>query len=158
MLKKQVKSYIINIILFIVITAFCPVLAQNGGVDDELEVKPLYIFQNKADRDPFEPRGKKQAVPPIAEVDITTFRLLGITESGGVKAALFRSKSGNPFGYIFIGTKLYGDNDKVVAGVDGEIKNDEEVILVQGDKEVLFKLEEDMAGNNIRPGESSSYE
>jgi hypothetical protein len=118
---------------------------------DDFEIKPVYVFENKAGRDPFEPRYKTEATQSMADVDITTFSLQGITDSKGTQAALFTSKSGNPFGYIFIEGKLYGENDKVISDVSGEIKENAEVLLIQGDREVLFKLNERQNGPNIRP-------
>lgn len=150
-----IKKSIINIILFIIIIIMPSALP---GVDyiDEFEIKPLYVFENKAGRDPFEPRYKKEAAPAVVEVDITTFSLQGITESKGIQAALFKSKSGNPFGYIFMDGRLYGENDKVIPDVAGEIKEGGEVILIQGDREVLFRLNESIEGPNIRPDTKSN--
>jgi hypothetical protein len=155
MLKKCAQKYIIrNIILYIIafITVFlmpCP--ANRAAAADDFEIKPVYIFVNKAGRDPFEPRYKTEAAPAMVDVDITTFSLQGITESKGLQAALFKSKSGNPFGYIFIDGKLYGENDRIIPDVSGEIKENQQVLLIQGDREVLFKLDEQIDGPNIRP-------
>ena len=93
--------------------------------------------------------------PAVVEVDISTFLLIGITNSQDVKAALFRSKSGSPFGYIFMNGKLQGENERIISDVAGEIKSDEEVVLIQGDREVLFKLSTDVSGPNIRPKQGS---
>jgi hypothetical protein len=160
-LKKRQKGGRIvknTVVAACVAALFCPVIisaADNAAGTDEFEIKPAYIFQNKAGRDPFEPRYKREAVPAMAEIDITAFSLQGITiDAGGGKAALFRSKSGNPFGYIFMDGKLYGENDQVIPDVAGEIRPTNEVLLIQGDKEVLFKLEEDTGpgSRNISPG------
>jgi hypothetical protein len=156
MLKKRHKSYIIKngIINIMVLTAVFFIAGTTTGAaesEDEFEIKPLYIFEDKAGRDPFEPRHRKEAVPAMMSVDITTFSLQGITESRGMLAALFKSKSGNPFGYIFMDGKLYGENDRVIPDIAGEIKANNEVLLIQGDREVLFKLDENTDGPNIRP-------
>jgi hypothetical protein len=156
MLKKKAKRAKMNIgMVFIAffLALFSQGTAAAADEADNLEIKPAYIFQNKSGRDPFEQRSKKEIAPAFKEVDITTFSLQGITtDNKGMKAALFKSRSGNPFGYIFIGDKLYGENDQVIPDVTGEIKSDKEVLLLQGDREVLFKLEEDVSGPNIRPG------
>jgi hypothetical protein len=154
MLKKRNERYIIeksiiNMVLFIAISMVSPVFGSD--FNDEFEIKPAYIFENKAGRDPFEPRTKKESFPAMVEVDITTFSLQGITESRGMKAALFKNRSGSTFGYIFIDGKLYGENDTVIPYVNGEIKESGEVILIQGDREVIFRLNEDPQGPNIRP-------
>ena len=158
MLKKKKQRYIIisNIIflflynLFIVINIF----AQEQEL--VFEIKPVYEFNFKAGRDPFEPRILNQQIPVIVDVDISTFKLMGITESQGVKTALFMSRSGTSFGFIFIDGVLYGENNRQIPGITGEIKNNEEVLLRQGDKEVLFKLTHDIEGPNIKPEDSSS--
>jgi hypothetical protein len=155
MLKKSAQRYIIyNIILYIMaFTAvfLLPCAAGSAETADDFEIKPVYIFVDKAGRDPFEPRYKTEVAPAMVDVDITTFSLQGITESKGMQAALFKSKSGSPFGYIFIDGKLYGENDRIIPDVSGEIKENQQVLLVQGDKEVLFKIDEQLDGPNIRP-------
>lgn len=156
MLKKmakrvKIKTAVVFIVFLAALFALQPVSADEA---ENLEIKPSYVFQDKAGRDPFEPRYEKEVAPAFKEVDITTFSLQGITtDDRGMKAALFKSRSGNPFGYIFIGDKLYGENDQVISDVTGEIKSDKEALLRQGDREVLFKIEEDVSGPDIRPGE-----
>ncbi|MCX7698974.1 MAG: hypothetical protein N2114_05865 [Candidatus Goldbacteria bacterium] len=155
MLKKSKQKYII---LWIVISSFSygffsliDIFAQ----EQELifEIKPIYEFTFKAGRDPFEPRILKEQIPAMIDVDISTFKLIGITESQGVKTALFMSRSGSTFGFIFIDGVLYGENNRKIPGITGEIKSNEEVLLIQGDKEVLFKLTYDIEGPNIKPKE-----
>lgn len=157
MLKKKEQRYIIlKIICFFLYGLF--VINCIFAQEQELvfEIKPVYEFNFKAGRDPFEPRILKQQIPAIVNVDISTFKLLGITESNGTKTALFMSRSGSTFGFIFIDGMLYGENNKQIPGVSGEIKNNEEVLLKQGDKEVLFKLMQDIEGPNIKPEASPS--
>ncbi|MCE5301458.1 MAG: hypothetical protein LLG37_11405 [Spirochaetia bacterium] len=109
--------------------------------DESLEIKPVYIFQNKGNRDPFVPRFRQEALSSVAMVDITTFTLLGITtDSQGRRAALFRSKSGSTSGYVFLEGRLYGDNDEEVNYISGEWKGERDILLRQGDREVLFKM------------------
>ena len=154
MLKKSKKSYIIKVIILLFIVALSkPVFIVAEEEEMDFDIKPIYQFQNKSGRDPFEPRYKKELAPAVVEVDISTFLLIGITKSEGANAALFKSKSGNPFGYIFINGKLYGENERIIPDIAGEIKSDSEVVLVQGDREVLFKLSEDGGGPNIRPND-----
>jgi hypothetical protein len=155
MLKKGMQRYIINkSLLFIAVFTgmlLLPCAVMPDDTINDFEIKPAYDFVYKAGRDPFEPRYKTEAAPAMIDVDITTFSLQGITESKGAQAALFKSKSGNPFGYIFMDGKLYGENERVIPDVTGEIKENAEVLLVQGDKEVLFKLDDQVDGPNIRP-------
>ena len=156
MLKKKKQRYIIIwcIIYSFLYSLFAIVFAQEQEL--VFEIKPVYEFNFKAGRDLFEPRILKHQIPAIVDVDISTFKLMGITESNGVKTALFMSRSGSSFGFIFIDGVLYGENNKQISGISGEIKSNEEVILRQGDKEVLFKLTPDIEGPNIKPEESPS--
>ena len=160
MLNNGAQRYIIyNIILYIMafLAAFLlPGTAAAAETADDFEIKPVYVFVDKAGRDPFEPRYKTEAAPAMVDIDITTLSLQGITESRGVQAALFKSKSGNPFGYIFIDGKLYGENDRIIPDVSGEIKENQQVLLIQGDREVLFKIDEQLDGPNIRPETKSN--
>ena len=117
-----------------------PVCALADDDNSAFEIKPLYIFQNKAGRDPFTPRYRTGVLPSMLKVDISTFTLVGITQSNGSRAALFRSKTGVQTGYIFMDGRLTTDNDVVVTDVAGVFKNDTEIMLKQGDKEVLFTL------------------
>ncbi|MCX8092787.1 MAG: hypothetical protein N3E50_01310 [Candidatus Goldbacteria bacterium] len=155
MLKKSRQIYII--ICMIISSFSCGLfyVIDIFAQEQELifEIKPIYEFTFKAGRDPFEPRILKEQIPAMIDVDISTFKLMGITESQGVKTALFMSRSGSTFGFIFIDGVLYGENNKKIPGITGEIKNKEEVLLIQGDKEVLFKLTPDIEGPNIKPEE-----
>jgi len=142
----------INLIIICIYTAFFGMAAvSTAAAEDEFEIKPLYVFQNKAARDPFTARNEKHSTTAVVNVDISTFSLLGITQSGGLKTALFKSRSGSPFGYIFTEGRLYGENDRVIPGIDGEIRGVDTVVLRQGDKEVLFRLDAAVDGPNIRP-------
>lgn len=155
--KKEQRDIIISNIIYCflyIFLVFSFVLAQEQELT--FEIKPLYEFNYKAGRDPFTPRTLKQQIPAIIDIDISTFKLLGITESAGIKAALFASRSGTSFGFIFIDGVLYGENNKKIEGISGEFKSNQEVLLRQGDKEVLFKLSPDIEGPNIKPEESPS--
>lgn len=153
MLKREIKRYIMAFIgAFLLGLMLIPavIIAVDSG--DDFTVKPSYIFQNKAGRDPFVPRFIKETSFSILAVDITTLSIMGVSESLGVKTALFRTKSGMSFGYIFTDGRLYGDNDLQIADVTGEFKSDFEILLRQGDREVLFRLpSETTNGPNIRP-------
>lgn len=158
MLKKKKQRYIIiwSIICFFLYGLFAIICVFAQEEELVFKIKPIYEFNFKAGRDPFEPRILKQQIPAIVDVDISTLKLLGITESKGVKTALFMSRSGSAFGFIFIDGVLYGENNKQILGISGEIKSNEEVLLKQGDKEVLFKLTKDIEGPNIKPEGSAS--
>jgi hypothetical protein len=148
MLKKFFKSYIILVYCALftgVLLVPAQIRADAGG--EKLEIKPLYIFRNISGRDPFSPRYMEGKFPAIVSVDITVLKLLGITRSGNVMTALFKSKSGSNFGYIFTGGKLYGDNDALITGIAGEFKSDTEIMLRQGDIEMHYKLDADPAGS-----------
>jgi hypothetical protein len=127
-----------------------PLMADDA--DAAFIIKPFYVFQNKAGRDPFTPRFKTGVFPSAVTVDISTFSLMGITRSGNEMAALFVSKSGVQTGYIFMNGKLTADNNITVSDVAGNFKSDSEILLKQGDKEVLFSLSKlPPVSSNIRP-------
>jgi hypothetical protein len=158
MLKQENKRYIMVMISALLLSVFLgfAVIKAEGNADD-FTVKPIYIFQNKAGRDPFTPRFEKENSFSISAVDITTLSIQGVSESNGIKTALFRTKSGIAFGYIFTEGKLYGDNDMEITDVNGEFKSDFEVMLRQGDREVLFRLPSEASdGPNIRPEQSAN--
>jgi|GEM_PF-1084036 hypothetical protein len=158
MLKKFFKSYImtLNCALFLAALLLPPCLKADDQ-NEKFDIKPLYIFQNSGGRDPFSPRYKEETFPTVVAVDITTLALLGITESNNVKTALFKSKIGSNFGYIFTGGRMYGDNDEIISDIAGEFKSDMEVLLRQGDREVLFKLTTNPAGSpNIKGGDQGA--
>ncbi len=154
MLKKELKKDIIlkGIIIVIVLLNSIFVLADDKDIE-EFAIKPLYVFSNKGKRDPFKPRYKKEVIPVIDTIDISTLVLQGITETRQSKAALFKTASGSDVSYIFINGKMYRENEEVISDIKGEIKNDKEVVLKQGDKEILFKLSDDVTGPDIRPGQ-----
>ena len=158
MLKQKNKRYIIRVLSALLLSVFlgtAVIKAEANG--DDFTVKPIYIFQNKAGRDPFTPRFEKENSYSISAVDITTLSIQGVSESSGIKTALFRTKSGMSFGYIFTEGKLYGDNDVEITDVNGEFKGDFEVLLRQGDREVLFRLPSEASdGPNIRPEQSAN--
>jgi hypothetical protein len=142
MLKSRFKSSIINMTTAVCMALiFMPAcIAADDENNSDFEIKPLYVFQNKAGRDPFVPRYQTGVLPSVLKVDISTFTLLGITQSGAEKAALFKSRSGLQLGYVFMEGKLTADNDVVVSDVAGSFKSDTEILLRQGDKEVLFTM------------------
>jgi hypothetical protein len=155
MLKKVFKRLIIGVALIFIL--LCPVFSdepKTQQVDDaDFVIKPGYSFTNLINRDPFVPKYKRtEELNVVAKVNISALSLVGITRSNGEKAALFKSTIGDAFGYIFINGVFYGSNDTVIEGISGEIKNDSEVILMQGDKEIVFTLNNDTVTDyNIRP-------
>ncbi|HRU39071.1 MAG TPA: hypothetical protein P5511_04280 [Candidatus Goldiibacteriota bacterium] len=156
MLKKAQTGLVISALIM----ALCQFYIVSIGTplavaEDEYLIKPLYEFKNKAKRDPFSARHEKDSTIAAVSVDITTFSLIGITQSGQLKTALFKSKNGTPFGYIFAEGRLYGENDRVIEGIEGEIRGVDIVLLRQGDREVIFKLDVSTEGPNIRPEQNS---
>ena len=89
----------------------------------------------------------------LKEAVEVTSKKVRITITGKNKSALLRTTGGFLFSYIFEDGRLFGDNSKVIEGVSGKILNDNELLLKQGDKEIIFKLEKDMTGYNILPEE-----
>ena len=151
MLKTAPGKYImILMVLFAAVTCFCGT-AYSEQESDELIVRPGYIFSNKGGRDPFYPRHIGQPLSAYTGVDISSLSLAGVTVTNGVQAALFVNKTGQSAGFVFVNGKMYGDNDQEIIGINGEIKSSSEVLLIQGDKEVMYTLNEPVNSLNIRP-------
>ncbi len=149
MLKKSFKRYIIEKIVTVAILFFtCQIMASDTGNvpvstnENDIVIKPLYVFENKGNRDPFISRANQQVFPQLKILDISALKLYGIMESEGRRSALFGNKSGNSFGYILKDGEFYEENNNIVPDVKGDIKSDKEVLLIQGDKEILFKLQD----------------
>jgi hypothetical protein len=153
MLKKDYKKYIMVLKIFLILF-FCLCFSFARAIEnseDEFVIKPSYIFKNKGNRDPFKPRYKANILPVVENISISTLVLQGITETQETKAALFKSSSENT-SYILMDGKLYRENEEVVPDIFGEIISEKEVVLRQGDKEIIFKLSDDVTGPNISPG------
>lgn len=151
MLKNISEKYIIKILIYCVFMGCLWGNLFSSQEPDELTVKPAYIFTNKGGRDPFSPRHMAEPVPAFVKIDITSLALLGVTETNGVQAALFVNKTGQSVGFVFMNGKMYGDNDEEISGITGNIKSHSEVLLVQGDREVLYTLTPQINSLNIRP-------
>jgi len=124
----------------------------NSSADvSDFTAKPAFEYKVESGRDPFSPKQLITYVRGQSNVQISSLMLEGITITGTNKSALLRTTGGFLFSYIFKDGKLYGDNSKVIEGVSGRILNNNELLLKQGDKEIIFKLEKDMTGYNILP-------
>ena len=136
--------------VFVVAAVFtAPVCAETGG----FSAKPIFEYKVDSGRDPFSPGQLIKYVRGQSNVQISSLMLEGITITGNRKSALLRTTGGFMFSYIFEDGRLYGDNSKVIEGITGKILNKYEVLLQQGDREILFKLEKGMTGYNIGPEE-----
>ncbi len=156
MLKKTPGKYIIKILIGCILPVWlCGNLFSNQETD-ELTVRPAYIFTNKGGRDPFSPRYMAQPIPAFVKIDITSLALLGVTETNGMQAALFVNKTGQSVGFVFMNGKMYGDNDEEITGISGEIRNHSEVLLLQGDREVLYTITPQLNSLNIRPTDTGA--
>ena len=143
MLKNRKKQFIIKLIYISISVLFSGMLFASSETIN-YEIKPKYSFANKGGRDIFTPRNDME-VNYMERVDISALRLNGISGINGTKAALFGTKSSSEFGYVFMNGALLGENEEIVQGITGEVRNDKEVMLRQGDKEILFKLPDDNA-------------
>ncbi len=130
---------------------FLPV--NSGAEVSDFSAKPVFEYKVESGRDPFSPKQLVTYVRTQSNVQISSLMLEGITINGKNKSALLRTTGGFLFSYIFEDGRLFGDNSKVIEGVSGKILNDNELLLKQGDKEIIFKLEKDMTGYNILPEE-----
>jgi hypothetical protein len=120
---------------------------------DELIVKPIYEFSNKNKRDPFVPRQFRNLLQSNKDIVISTLLLEGITLTKDSKTALFVNRSGGNFNYILADGIFYGENNTRIPEITGEIRNGNEVMLRQGDREILFKMSKETTGSDIRPSD-----
>jgi hypothetical protein len=137
--------------LFFVILSVVFFAASGDVMCQQYSSAPIFHFKNETGRDPFSARQLLINMEQKNDLQISTLMLEGITNTGSRKTALFSTTGGFKSGYIFEDGALYGDNDKVIEGITGKILNKDEIILRQGDKEVIFKLDKDVSGYNIRP-------
>lgn len=85
-------------------------------------------------RDPFKALDNVDRSP---ELSISELNYQGVIQVGDSVLALFTWR-GNPMvRYTLKSGKLYGDNDKVLDGVVGDITKDQ-VVLIQGDQKLAF--------------------
>ncbi|MFP4466530.1 MAG: hypothetical protein ACLFP1_05720 [Candidatus Goldiibacteriota bacterium] len=147
MLKKHEKSFIINIIgVILVFILISPVIAED---EDVFVIKPFYEF--KGGRDLFSPKIERDLLQSSSQVDIGSLKLEGIISGRDIETALFIGKSGVKFGYILRNGEFFRENEKKVEGIKGFIKNANEAVLIQGDKEIVFRLSDEFQQQYIRP-------
>jgi hypothetical protein len=108
--------------------------------DDESLFAPTAAFQAKGRRDPFvqPPAGMLHNV--MTRVDITVLRLTGVIQHPQRSVALFATTTGPRFGYLLKGGKLYGENQRPVPGVTGQVLDRDQAVLTQGDKRMVYRL------------------
>jgi hypothetical protein len=106
-----------------------------------LQTGPQPVYQPKGRRDPFlQPwAGKLHKV--TEQVDIENLKLTGIIRNPQRALALFSSRTGPKFGYLLKGDRLYRENFQPVPEITGEVSNPQKVILRQGDREIIFRLD-----------------
>lgn len=101
---------------------------------------PTVSFQAKGRRDPFvqPPAGMLHNV--MTRVDITVLRLTGVIQHPRRSLALFTTVTGPRFGYLLRDGKLYGENRRPVPGVTGQVLDQDQAVLTQGDKRLVYRL------------------
>lgn len=104
----------------------------------EISNKPLYIYSARGRRDPFSTSLDLSATAlPTQELSVTELRLVGFMEASGVKVALFRHRNVGTT-YTFRQGKLFTPENVAVENVVGRLQKGNEVLLVQGERKVLF--------------------
>ena len=143
MFKRKGKKFIAVIVALLFSGVFTEVItAQITTTAGDFLIQPLYSFKNKTGKDPFEAVFKKENMPAAINLDIASFVLVGIAGDGEDVTALFKNEGGGDFGYKFREGKLYGENNLVIENITGEMNKNNEVVLVQGDKEITFTMRE----------------
>ncbi len=144
-LKQNIMKKILIAVSFVFASFF------NLFSEDDLVVKPIYEFKSGNLRNPFLPRQFGKMAQGEEYVHISALKLKGITFSGNSKSAMFVSIGGSDFNYLLIDGVFYGENNKEISEITGEVKNNFEAVLRQGDKEILYRLEKPVNENRFRP-------
>jgi hypothetical protein len=110
---------------------------QARQVEQRVSVlKPLYLFNMRGRKDPFANVNSWQpAGSNIFSISGLDFK--GLMEVDGQSSALFVSVNDKAV-FTLRGSRLFGSNDKAVAGVSGRIMNEKEVRLRQGEITLNF--------------------
>jgi hypothetical protein len=99
-------------------------------------LRPLVVFNMRGRRDPFatttlwDPAG-------AGPVSISDLQLKGVIQVGGQMTALFVDSSDRA-SFTLRGSRLFGANDKPLAGVSGRFTGPKEVRLQQGELSLNF--------------------
>jgi len=107
---------------------------------DEAFFRPPVVYEARDRRDPFVQPQQGRLRNVLGRVDIDVLKLTGVIYNPRRSLALFRTVTGPSFGYLLQGGKLFSENHQPVAGITGEVRNSEEAVLRQGDKEIVFRL------------------
>ncbi len=104
----------------------------------EISTKPLYVYTARGRPDPFvNPAGATATARTNLEFSISELRLVGFMEAGGSKVALFRHRHQGTT-YTFRQGKLFAPENLPVENVTGKLQKGNEVLLVQGERRVVF--------------------
>jgi len=98
-----------------------------------------FTYKAKNRRDPFI-QPSSRAIAKSGKINIVNLKLVGMLRNPQKVMALFTAKTGPKFGYLFQDNRLFKENHQPIVGISGEINNPKEVVLRQGEKEVVFKL------------------
>ncbi len=91
-------------------------------------------------RDPFVQPYAGRLHHVIEKVNIENLRLTGVIRNPKQAMALFASQTGTKFGYILQDNKLFRENHQAIPGITGKVLNPKEVVLIQDEKRIVFKL------------------
>jgi hypothetical protein len=103
---------------------------------DQTSTKPLVAFSLRGRRDPFMAYALMTATANTDYLSIASLVFSGLVQVQEQAVGLFRDPAGRT--YSLKGGKLYGPQDKAVAGIQGRIDKDQRVALVQGERKINF--------------------
>lgn len=119
------------------LTVFSTVRAQQQDVPEPVfmnfSIQPLYIPTYHG-RDPFKPLDNLDRSPQVSIADLDYH---GVIELSGTPMALFTWRGNSAVRYVLKFRKLFGDSEKTIDGVVGDI-SESAVILVQGDQKIVY--------------------
>jgi Tfp pilus assembly protein PilP len=127
--------------VLLVVAAGIPVsgLAATADLQTYVQQKDI-TYEARGRRDPFVQPSAGRLNQVIENINIENLRLTGVIRNPKQAMALFASQTGTKFGYVLKGTKLYRENHQAIPGITGKVLNPKEVLLKQGEKQIVFKL------------------
>lgn len=108
--------------------------------NSRLLVRSKIAYHSKGRRDPFVQPRINNYHHLLGQVDIESLKLTGIIRNDQQATALFTTQTGPRFGYLLKQGKLYRENHQPVTGITGDVINPKQVVLRQGEREIIFKL------------------
>jgi hypothetical protein len=120
-----------------------PEITQNRATSNlqEISKKPLYVYTSRGRRDPFVFQdldgGPSDSAATRSVLSVAELRLVGFIGEGSGRLALFKQGNSGVTYTLKLG-HLYSPEGVQVPNVRGSIQKDDQVLLKQGERDVVF--------------------